>query len=312
MDNENKRMRVPCSPLDYKNKDLSGPKEVIVDYSGTDNEKGEKEYHVYITDENKNMIDLTELILHRIEHSVGSDITVNIDNYGDINLNEFLSYLYQQVSKTVKLTGINDNMRYMFKSIIPDHRSLEVVDHKLGIKNYNEAADNSFPHKEGRSILWDTSTGSSSSGGGSFGGSGSGSGGSGGPNSTIDGVNSNTVYDQTILNGKAYLKASQLLRIINPTKNFKVILPTTQNTYSVVQLFIQTTNKIPQITFSDNCMWKSIANAKLYANSMHIFKFTSFNNGATWMAEANVYRYSNSDIGSTAGNEFDILGVVKE
>lgn len=300
MDINKKFHRIPVSPIPYTSRHKAGPYEFVVDYTG------EKNYHIFITDKDKNLIDLTEKIEYMIKHAEASDSEVIIENFGTINLQEYLNYVQNNLNNTVKMIDIGCNTNYIQKENKIDKKSIEIVDYKIQIKGFNSASDGSIPMKQGQDIIWTNNVGSS--GDNIIGGGGDSS---TGENPT-DGLNSSKCILQNIVNNKVYLQASLKQKTVFPTKDFSVIVPKSQDEFAQIWWHVKTNDVAPNVEFSNNCYWKSLKDARLFANTNHLFKFVTFDNGTTWLAESVVYKFSNEYVNTNKTSEFLTLVVDKK
>jgi len=270
--------RIPSTPLDYKYKHKAGPNELLVNYDGDG-----KINRLYITDKDINFIDITEQIIDLINNADAKNSTVNIENYGTVNLQDFVNLLYNKTNNSVQMIDLGMNIKYIEKENTIDNKSLSIKNKSVQIYGFDTAADNTSPVKIGNTIIWvGNSTNINNSGDNSS------------ENPTDGNIYSCTT--QNIVAGKVYLQASLRQKTIFPQRDFRVILPKTQDEFSQIQWNIKTNNTVPIITFSDNCLWKSIANSKLKENVNHIYKFVTYDHGTTWLASSEVYQFNNSDI----------------
>ena len=101
--------RIPLKPLAYKNKDLAGTNELIVDY-GED-----ASYHIYISDSNdpKKLIDITNLIIKEILPNAkinGNQFQINIEGIDDpTSLQDILNFIYKRFTYAEDPNGFDYN-----------------------------------------------------------------------------------------------------------------------------------------------------------------------------------------------------------
>lgn len=273
----NGKQRVPSTPLDFKDIHKAGPNELIVDYTGDG-----KINKIFVTDKDLNVIDITGQLIYLIQHAEAKNSTIHIENYGDVNLEELINLLYIKANSTVEMVDLGDNIRLVQKENKIDHRSLDIVNKKIQIFGFDTAEEGMIPIKMGNKLIWGKTN--STSGG------------------VVDGSSENptdgkiyTCITQNIVANKIYLQASIRQKTIYPQKDFKIILPKTQDEFCQIQWYVKTNSVRPEITFSNNCLWKSVLNSKLRENCSHLYKFITYDHGSTWLASNEFYQFTDRD-----------------
>ena len=284
----NGKQRIPATPLPYSMRHKAGPNELLADYTTTGGYN-----RIYISDSNKNLIDITAQIIDKIEHAEADNSTIIIEGYGTANLQDFINLLNKKIGSSVQMVDIGANMNYVQKENRIDNESIEIKNKYIQLKGFDTAVTGSIPVKSGNSIIWIQDESISKSDGSS--------------ENPTDGLGYSTL-EQNIVAGKVYLQASIRQKTTTPSKDFGVKLPDTEDEFCQIQWLLVTNSFVPNITFSDNCLWRSLSSAKLKANSYHLFKFVTYNKGLVWLAESTIYAYTSSDI----ANETDYYTVVAD
>ena len=207
--------RIPVAPLSYKEKDKAQPGELMMDY---DDDIGHLYMKSKVSDE---IIDLDRNI-GEISETTAEEVKVTID--GEVtNLFELLKYMKVQIGQTVKAKILDEDVVYTQKRYAYDQASIETKLDSVQIAGFNQAPNLSVPMNIDGKIQWvaiSEFTGNNPSAipGGS---------------NADDGIVT-TVIELEPLNNKLYLLASKKQTTKYLTKNAKVFLPKTMDSYSEI------------------------------------------------------------------------------
>lgn len=197
------------------------------------------------------IFDLTKSIMEKIsEGIIGDDIIVNIDGIGEINLNEFLKYL-----TNINIFSENFDNAAPIPSFMYDNNSIGINDNSIEIVDFAEAAEGMIPQKHNGRILW------------------------------VYNGNSNIV-DGVIQNDTLKLELNQVTRLLQPPANFMITMPDDLNShYGKTKLYLDIKNIIPKIIFPKNVKLEYNTDPKLFAHSIVVYEFETFNNGNIWLSK---------------------------
>ena len=282
--------RIPVAPLSYAEKDKAQPGEIMMDY---DDDIGHLYMKSKVSDE---IIDLDRNI-GEISDTTAEEVKVTIDGE-TTNLFELLRYMKVQIGRSVKAKIIDEDVVYIQKRYAYDQSSIETNLDNIQIAGFNKAPNLSVPMNIDGKLQWVAISefmGNNSSGipGGS---------------NADDGLVT-TVVELEPLNSKLYLLASKKQTTRYLTKNAKVFLPKTMDSYSEINWALITNSFAPKLEFQSNIQWMYKDNVQPSANNSNIYIFKTWDNGATWYGEVNKYNKQAAVDGN--GNVIDLETLTK-
>lgn len=141
------KARIPVIALEYSQRDLARPKELIIDY-----EKG----NLYIVDAEDRTIlhDISKLIAENYLNNINGDNTyVNIEGLGLVNLSQILRILYQS---RINLLNIMDDSVAIPTETSLDGKSIVIANNKVEVYGFHDALPLSTPRmsEDGTHIEW--------------------------------------------------------------------------------------------------------------------------------------------------------------
>lgn len=277
--------RIPVAPLSYKEKDKAQPGELMMDY---DDDIG----HLYMKSKiNGEIIDLDRNI-GEISDTTAEEVKVTIDGE-TTNLYELLKYMKVQIGQSVKARIVDEDVVYIQKRYSYDQSSIETSLDSVQIKGFNQAPNLSVPMNIDGKIQWVAISEFIGNKPGTI---------PGGSNAD-DGLVT-TVVELEPLNNKLYLLASKKQTTKYLTKNAKVFLPRTMDSYSEINWALITNTFAPKLEFPSNIQWMYNDNVQPSANNSNIYIFKTWDNGETWYGE--VHKYNKRSTTDSEGNVIDL------
>lgn len=258
---------MPISPLDYKDRILAKPKELLIDYA---------DHKIYICDQDNKFVDVTKAIYDKIENLSGDKLTLIMPGIGEVNLTQYIYSLKQELDRCVKVILDEDKTIYFPKNKTIDQASLEFKYNYLQIVGFDKAPNNCVPQKNGNKIVWVALTDDS------------------GSNSDDGKISS--VFNIHPINGKINLRVSKEQITKGMTEKYEIVLPITQDDFSEIYWNLQTFDSLFEVTFKNNIYFKNSGKLQPIANAINLYKFITYDKGNSWMAEL-VYYTSNSEGG---------------
>lgn len=135
--------RIPIVPLDFDQRQLAQPKEIMIDYSNQD---------LYIVDKDvpSTFYNLTTILTTKVSQNIDANlIYIDLDNIGHVRLK---TYLEEVAYKTIKVAGIDASENALTTQF--DNRSVECLDGQIQIAFFDNAPQHSFLKKNGDTVSW--------------------------------------------------------------------------------------------------------------------------------------------------------------
>nr|DAI13100.1 MAG TPA: hypothetical protein [Caudoviricetes sp.] len=279
------KARTPVIALDYKDKHKAIEKEILIDY-----ENGGHIYVVSATDREV-IFDVTKNILNSLELVTGEHIEVEIEGVGRVNLTEFLNTVKVEINRGIKAHPISDEVSYISKNNVYDHRSIDVRNNDVQLKGFREAPVGTFPikGKDGK-ISWvklaDDFQGTNLSGierdrdhkdiiG---------------PSNPDNGQRLEA-SDNPPYNGKVYLRSSRNQVTTDPMENLVVVLPKdTLDRYSRIRWMLLTSEEFcPELKFDGKIQWDNSMDTQPAKGSHNLYTFETWTGGEMWIGRAETF-----------------------
>jgi len=262
--------RIPISPLDYKDKHLAKPKELVINYETGD---------IYIASPTGELIDVTSEIKNAIDNIGGDKIEITIPGLGTINLTEYLIQIKTAIDNSLQVVDSNRTMHYIPKASKLDGSSIESKYSFIQIVGFDTARELTVPQKKNGSIVWTDLpiAGDNPDGSG------------GGIPDNEDSTKSTRVEKIEPVNGRVNLKAIKRQMTTNMHENATIILPKTLDEFCEIYWHIITYSFKPEFKFGENILFRNNRGVQPAANSHQIYKFITWDAGNTWMAEYSAY-----------------------
>ena len=239
--------RVPIIALDYTDRHMRKLKELMIDYTNG---------NLYVTDANDiNVIhSLVDQITKNITNNItADDIIVNIDGVGTINLTKFLNDLN---SSLLKMEVEDDGSA--FPSLSLDGDSIEGLDNKIQISDFDKALDNYIPQKFNGRIRWIKAN-----------------------------VGTNSTESPVIVNNSLNLEPGSVYRSANlPSKVTVTLDNNLVSNYGKIVWNISIGSTIPTFTFPDNVKFAYNTDTTLTKNSIVTYELETFTGGNIWLAKS--------------------------
>ena len=239
--------RVPIVALDYTDRHMRKLKELMVDYTNG---------NLYVTDANDiNVIhSLVDQISKNITNNItGDDIIVRIEGIGTINLTKFLN----DINSSILKMEVEDNGSAL-PSLGLDNISIEGLDGKIQISDFDKAKDNYIPQKFNGRLRWVKAN-----------------------------VGINATESPVIINGSLNLEPGGVYRSMDLPANVTVTIDNNLiSNYGKIIWNISIGNVIPTFTFPDNVKFAYNTDTELTKNSIVTYEFETFTGGNLWLAKS--------------------------
>ena len=239
--------RVPIVALDYTDRHMRKLKELMVDYTNG---------NLYVTDANDiNVIhSLVDQISKNITNNItGNDIIVKIEGIGTINLTKFLN----DINSSILKMEVEDNGSAL-PSLSLDNVSIEGLDGKIQISDFDKAKDNYIPQKFNGRLRWVKA------------------------NAGI-----NATESPVIINGSLNLEPGGVYRSMDLPANVTVTVDNNLiSNYGKIIWNISIGNVIPTFTFPDNVKFAYNTDTELTKNSIVTYELETFTGGNLWLAKS--------------------------
>lgn len=247
--------RVPIVALDYTDRHMRKLKELMIDYTNG---------NLYVTDANDiNVIhSLVDQISKNITNNItGDDIIVKIEGVGTINLTKFLNDINSSILKMeVEDSGST------FPSLNLDNASIEGLDDKIQISDFDKAEDNYIPQKFNGRIRWVKAN------------MGSGS--------------DTTAKTPAIVNNSINLEPGSIYHSQNLPANLTVTIgDNLVSNYGKIVWNISISETIPTVTFPPNVKFAYNTDPRLDKNSVVTYELETFTGGDLWLAKSTKWLY---------------------
>ena len=240
------KARIPCIPLDYKNRDVAIQKELVFDYDLN---------KLYVVDSiNKRILhDVTQAIAELVKNEFnGNSITINIEGIGVVKLDETIKKI---------LDGMVDFESPDKTQYLPtqstDLNSIVVLDNKLSIVGFKSAGDGTIPQKINGVINWVNPD----------------------PNQgiTINQITPNPGATLLNLTINRYNKTTQL------AGDFNIEFVGIPLEYTKTVLYCSVGDTVPLLHYPDCIAWEFSDAPTLESNSINILTFESWDGGNTFL-----------------------------
>ena len=239
--------RVPIVALDYTDRHMRRLKELMIDYTNG---------NLYVTDANDiNVIhSLVDQISKNITNNItGDDIIVRIEGIGTINLTKFLN----DINSSILKMEVEDNGSAL-PSLSLDNISIEGLDGKIQISDFDKAKDNYIPQKFNGRLRWVKAN-----------------------------VGINTTESPVIINGSLNLEPGCVYRSMDLPANVTVTIDDNLvSNYGKIIWNISIGNVIPTFTFPANVKFAYNTDTQLTKNSIVTYEFETFTGGNLWLAKS--------------------------
>ena len=239
--------RVPIVALDYTDRHMRRLKELMIDYTNG---------NIYVTDANDiNIIhSLVDQISKNITNNItGDDIIVKIEGVGTINLTKFLN----DINSSILKMEVEDNGSAL-PSLGLDNISIEGLDGKIQISDFDKAKDNYIPQKFNGRLRWVKAN-----------------------------VGINATESPVIINGSLNLEPGCVYRSMDLPANVTVTVDNNLvSNYGKIIWNISIGNVIPTFTFPDNVKFAYNTDTQLTKNSIVTYEFETFTGGNLWLAKS--------------------------
>ena len=239
--------RVPIVALDYTDRHMRKLKELMVDYTNG---------NLYVTDANDiNVIhSLVDQISKNITNNItGDDIIVKIEGIGTINLTKFLN----DINSSILKMEVEDNGSAL-PSLGLDNISIEGLDGKIQISDFDKAKDNYIPQKFNGRLRWVKAN-----------------------------VGINATESPVIINGSLNLEPGGVYRSMDLPANVTVTIDNNLvSNYGKIIWNISIGNVIPTFTFPDNVKFAYNTDTELTKNSIVTYELETFTGGNLWLAKS--------------------------
>ena len=239
--------RVPIVALDYTDRHMRRLKELMIDYTNG---------NIYVTDANDiNVIhSLVDQISKNITNNItGDDIIVKIEGIGIINLTKFLN----DINSSILKMEVEDNGSAL-PSLSLDNVSIEGLDGKIQISDFDKAKDNYIPQKFNGRLRWVKAN-----------------------------VGINATESPVIINGSLNLEPGGVYRSMDLPANVTVTVDNNLvSNYGKIIWNISIGNVIPTFTFPDNVKFAYNTDTELTKNSIVTYELETFTGGNLWLAKS--------------------------
>ena len=239
--------RVPIVALDYTDRHMRKLKELMIDYTNG---------NLYITDANDiNVIhSLVDQISKNITNNItGDDIIVKIEGIGTINLTKFLN----DINSSLLKMEVEDNGG-TFPSLSLDNVSIEGLDDKIQISDFDKAKDNYIPQKFNGRLRWVKAS-----------------------------VGTNATESPVIVNNSLNLEPGSVYRSADlPTNVTVTIDDNLVSNYGKIIWNISIGSVIPKFTFPANVKFAYNTDTELTKNSIVTYELETFTGGNLWLAKS--------------------------
>ena len=239
--------RVPIVALDYTDRHMRKLKELMIDYTNG---------NLYVTDANDiNVIhSLVDQISKNITNNItGDDIIVRIEGIGTINLTKFLN----DINSSILKMEVEDNGSAL-PSLGLDNISIEGLDGKIQISDFDKAKDNYIPQKFNGRLRWVKAN-----------------------------VGINATESPVIINGSLNLEPGCVYRSMDLPANVTVTIDDNLiSNYGKIIWNISIGNVIPTFTFPDNVKFAYNTDTELTKNSIVTYELETFTGGNLWLAKS--------------------------
>ena len=239
--------RVPIVALDYTDRHMRRLKELMIDYTNG---------NIYVTDANDiNVIhSLVDQISKNITNNItGDDIIVRIEGIGTINLTKFLN----DINSSILKMEVEDNGSAL-PSLGLDNISIEGLDGKIQISDFDKAKDNYIPQKFNGRLRWVKAN-----------------------------VGINATESPVIINGSLNLEPGCVYRSMDLPANVTVTVDNNLvSNYGKIIWNISIGNVIPTFTFPDNVKFAYNTDTELTKNSIVTYELETFTGGNLWLAKS--------------------------
>ena len=239
--------RVPIVALDYTDRHMRRLKELMIDYTNG---------NIYVTDANDiNVIhSLVDQISKNITNNItGDDIIVRIEGIGTINLTKFLN----DINSSILKMEVEDNGSAL-PSLSLDNSSIEGLDGKIQISDFDKAKDNYIPQKFNGRLRWVKAN-----------------------------VGINATESPVIINGSLNLEPGGVYRSMDLPANVTVTIDNNLvSNYGKIIWNISIGNVIPTFTFPDNVKFAYNTDTELTKNSIVTYELETFTGGNLWLAKS--------------------------
>ena len=239
--------RVPIVALDYTDRHMRKLKELMVDYTNG---------NLYVTDANDiNVIhSLVDQISKNITNNItGDDIIVKIEGIGTINLTKFLN----DINSSILKMEVEDNGSAL-PSLSLDNSSIEGLDGKIQISDFDKAKDNYIPQKFNGRLRWVKAN-----------------------------VGINATESPVIINGSLNLEPGCVYRSMDLPANVTVTVDNNLvSNYGKIIWNISIGNVIPTFTFPANVKFAYNTDTELTKNSIVTYELETFTGGNLWLAKS--------------------------
>ena len=239
--------RVPIVALDYTDRHMRKLKELMVDYTNG---------NLYVTDANDiNVIhSLVDQISKNITNNItGDDIIVKIEGVGTINLTKFLN----DINSSILKMEVEDNGSAL-PSLGLDNISIEGLDGKIQISDFDKAKDNYIPQKFNGRLRWVKAN-----------------------------IGINATESPVIINGSLNLEPGGVYRSMDLPANVTVTVDNNLvSNYGKIIWNISIGNVIPTFTFPDNVKFAYNTDTELTKNSIVTYELETFTGGNLWLAKS--------------------------
>ena len=239
--------RVPIVALDYTDRHMRKLKELMIDYTNG---------NIYVTDANDiNVIhSLVDQISKNITNNItGDDIIVKIEGVGTINLTKFLN----DINSSILKMEVEDNGSAL-PSLGLDNISIEGLDGKIQISDFDKAKDNYIPQKFNGRLRWVKAN-----------------------------VGINATESPVIINGSLNLEPGGVYRSMDLPANVTVTVDNNLvSNYGKIIWNISIGNVIPTFTFPDNVKFAYNTDTELTKNSIVTYELETFTGGNLWLAKS--------------------------
>ena len=245
--------RVPIVALDYTDRHMRKLKELMIDYTNG---------NLYVTDANDiNIIhSLVDQISKNITNNItGDDIIVKIEGVGTINLTKFLN----DINSSILKMEVEDSGS-AFPSLNLDNVSIEGLDDKIQISDFDKAEDNYIPQKFNGRIRWVKAN-----------------------------VGSDiTVKTPAIVNNSINLEPGSVYHSLNLPANVTVTIgDSLVSNYGKIVWNISISETIPTVTFPPNVKFAYNTDSRLDENSVVTYELETFTGGDLWLAKSTKWSY---------------------
>ena len=244
--------RVPIVALDYTDRHMRKLKELMIDYTNG---------NLYVTDANDiNVIhSLVDQISKNITNNItGDDIIVKIEGIGTINLTKFLN----DINSSILKMEVEDNGSAL-PSLSLDNVSIEGLDGKIQISDFDKAKDNYIPQKFNGRLRWVKAN-----------------------------VGINATESPVIINGSLNLEPGCVYRSMDLPANVTVTIDNNLvSNYGKIIWNISIGNVIPTFTFPDNVKFAYNTDTELTKNSIVTYELETFTGGNLWLAKSTKWLY---------------------